>query len=48
MGAYHGRTGFDALSHHKSVLKKSVRPDLKMLYPPYKPRMEKLVRRILK
>jgi aldehyde dehydrogenase (NAD+) len=48
MGAYHGKKGFEALSHQKSVLKKPTRPDLKMLYPPYKPRMEKLVRRILK
>ncbi len=48
MGAYHGKKGFDALSHQKSVLKKPTRPDLKMLYPPYKARTEKLVRRILK
>jgi aldehyde dehydrogenase (NAD+) len=48
MGAYHGKTGFDALSHHKSVLKKPTRPDLKMLYPPYKPTVERLVRKILK
>jgi aldehyde dehydrogenase (NAD+) len=48
MGAYHGRTGFDAFSHHKSVLRKPIRPDLKMLYPPYRPRMEKLVRRIIR
>jgi aldehyde dehydrogenase (NAD+) len=48
MGAYHGRRGFDAFSHQKSVLRKPARPDLKMLYPPYKPRMEKLVRKILK
>ena len=48
MGAYHGKRGFDAFSHQKSVLKKPTRPDLKMLYPPYKPRMEKLVRRILR
>jgi aldehyde dehydrogenase (NAD+) len=48
MGAYHGKRGFDALSHQKSVLKKPSRPDLKMLYPPYKPRMERLVRKILR
>jgi aldehyde dehydrogenase (NAD+) len=48
MGAYHGKAGFDVFSHQKSVLKKPTRPDLKMLYPPYKPRMEKLVRQILK
>jgi aldehyde dehydrogenase (NAD+) len=48
MGAYHGKTGFDAFSHRKSVLRKPVRPDLKMLYPPYKPLVEKLVRRIVR
>ena len=37
MGAYHGQAGFDAFSHHKSVLRKPTKPDLKLLYPPYKP-----------
>jgi aldehyde dehydrogenase (NAD+) len=48
MGAYHGRSGFDAFSHHKSVLRKRTRPDLRLLYPPYRPMVEKLVRRIIK
>jgi aldehyde dehydrogenase (NAD+) len=48
MGAYHGKTGFDVFTHHKSVLRKPTKPDLKMLYPPYKPLVEKLVRRIIK
>jgi aldehyde dehydrogenase (NAD+) len=48
MGAYHGKRGFDSLSHQKSVLRKPTRPDLKMLYPPYRPAMEKLVRKVLK
>lgn len=48
MGAYHGKSGFDVFSHHKSVLRKPTKPDLKMLYPPYKPLVEKLVRRIIK
>jgi aldehyde dehydrogenase (NAD+) len=48
MGAYHGKTGFDAFSHRKSVLRKRTRPDLKLLYPPYKPLVEKLVRRIVR
>ena len=47
-GSYHGRSGYDAFSHHKSVLRKPTRPDLKLLYPPYKPFGEKLVRRILR
>ena len=48
MGAYHGKTGFDVFSHRKSVLRKPVKPDLKLLYPPYKPRVERLVRKILR
>jgi aldehyde dehydrogenase (NAD+) len=48
MGAYHGKTGFDAFSHRKSVLRKPTRPDLKLLYPPYKPLVERLVRKIIR
>ena len=48
MGAYHGRAGFDVFSHHKSVLRKPTRPDLKLLYPPYKPLVEKLVRKLVR
>lgn len=35
MGSYHGKFGFDAFSHRKSVLKKGFRFDMKMKYPPY-------------
>lgn len=48
MGAYHGRAGFDVFSHHKSVLRKPVKPDLKLLYPPYKASVEKLVRKVVR
>ena len=47
-GAYHGRTGFDAFSHHKSVLRKRTKPDLRFLYPPYGTVAERLVRRMVK
>ena len=46
MGAYHGEWGFQALSHRKSVLTKPFRPDPQLLYPPYSPRTEKLLRRL--
>jgi aldehyde dehydrogenase (NAD+) len=46
MGAYHGRSGFDVFTHYKSVLRKPIKPDLKLLYPPYKRRVERLIRRI--
>jgi len=48
MGAYHGKAGFDVFSHQKSVLRKSTRLDLPLLYPPYKPLVEKLVRKVVR
>ncbi|MEU9808695.1 aldehyde dehydrogenase family protein [Mycobacterium sp. NPDC050853] len=47
MGAYHGRWGFEALSHRKSVLRKTFRPDLQLIYPPYSERTLKILRKIL-
>ncbi|MGI6657181.1 MAG: aldehyde dehydrogenase [Desulfobulbus sp.] len=35
MGSYHGKWGFDAFSHHKSLLHRALRPDLPVRYPPY-------------
>ena len=48
MGAYHGKTGFDAFSHDKSIVKKSTKIDLPMRYQPYKKSKEKLIRKFLK
>jgi len=36
MGSYHGKTGFDAFSHTKSILNKKTWMDLPMRYQPYK------------
>ncbi len=47
MGAYHGKAGFDAMSHHKSVLYKPQRPDLRLVYPPYTQRVERILRRLV-
>ena len=44
MGAYHGKTGFDAFSHHKSSVDKKTWLDLPMRYQPYTQLYEKLVR----
>jgi aldehyde dehydrogenase (NAD+) len=46
MGAYHGRWGFEALSHRRSVLAKRARPDLRLVYPPYTDRAVKLMRKV--
>ena len=35
MGQYHGKHSFSTFSHNKSILKKSLRIDLPMRYPPY-------------
>ena len=48
MGAYHGKTGFDAFSHYKSIVKKGTKIDLPMRYQPYKKSKEKLIRKFLK
>ncbi|WP_435874623.1 aldehyde dehydrogenase family protein [Nocardia vinacea] len=46
MGAYHGRWGFEALSHRKSVLRKTFHPDLQLIYPPYSKRALQILRKI--
>lgn len=46
MGAYHGRWGFEALSHRRAVLAKPSRPDPSLVYPPYTERALKLMRRM--
>lgn len=43
-GAYHGRHGFDALSHHKAVYTRSTRLDPPLLYPPYTATKSKMIR----
>ena len=49
MGAYHGKRGFEAFSHEKSVVNKGTRLDLPMRYQPYKSkRNERLLRFFLK
>ena len=49
MGSYHGKDGFDAFSHYKSIVDKKTWLDLPMRYQPYKSRLyEKLLRVFLK
>lgn len=44
MGAYHGRAGFDAFTHYKSVVDKKTWLDLPIRYQPYRPAYQKLLR----
>ncbi len=46
-GAYHGRAGFEELSHRKPVLRRGIRPDLSLIYPPFTEAKERLLRRLL-
>ena len=39
MGSYHGKDGFDAFSHYKSVMDKKTWLDLPMRYSPYKSKL---------
>ena len=36
MGRYHGKYGFDAFSHEKSVVRRGIFPDIPLRYPPYR------------
>lgn len=46
MGAYHGRWGFEALSHRRAVLSKTAKPDPRLVYPPYTDRALKVMRKL--
>ncbi len=48
MGVYHGKKGFDAFSHTKSVVNKKTWLDLSMRYQPYTQKHEKTIRKFLK
>lgn len=49
MGSYHGKAGFEAFSHSKSIVNKKTWLDLPMRYQPYKSKFnEKLLKRFLK
>ncbi|MCV7102767.1 aldehyde dehydrogenase family protein [Mycobacterium palustre] len=46
MGAYHGRWGFETLSHRRAVLSKPAKPDPRLMYPPYSQRALNIMRRM--
>jgi aldehyde dehydrogenase (NAD+) len=48
MGAYHGKSGFDVFSHHKSVVKKPTKPDPSILYPPYTALKTRILKRVFR
>ena len=49
MGSYHGKNGFDAFSHYKSIVDKKTWMDLPMRYQPFKSKLyEKLLHMFLR
>ncbi len=47
MGNYHGKASFDAFTHAKSIVKKSTKIYLKLVFPPYKEKVN-LIKKIMK
>ncbi len=47
MGTYHGKSGFDAFSHYKSILDKSTLIEPPIKYPPYADWKMKLLKKLL-
>ena len=47
IGAYHGKTGFDTFSHHKSIVKRGNWVDPPVRYAPYKGKMN-LIKKMFK
>jgi len=47
LGRYHGEHGFNTFSHHKAVLRKSTRGDLRLTYPPYGKTMQRILRKVM-
>lgn len=43
MGSYHGRWGFDAMSHFRAVVRQVTWSPISMLYPPYTPKVAGLL-----
>ena len=49
MGAYHGKRSFQAFSHEKALLSKTLAPDtLKFVYPPYSKRKYDLITKLFR
>lgn len=47
MGSYHGKASFDTFTHTKSIVKKSTKIDLNLVFPPYKNKVN-LIKKIMK
>lgn len=48
MGSYHGQKSFETFSHMKSVLKKSTKVNISLVFPPYNNKKIKLLKKAMK
>jgi aldehyde dehydrogenase (NAD+) len=48
MGSYHGKAGFNAFSHSKSILKRTAFPDAPLRYPPFSRWKMRLIKLLLR
>ena len=47
MGSYHGKAGFDAFSHHKSIVDKKTFFDMPIRYQPYNIIKKSIIKKFL-
>jgi aldehyde dehydrogenase (NAD+) len=48
MGAYHGKYSFEAFSHRKALLKRPLKLDVPLRYPPYPEWKNKIIHQVMK
>ncbi len=48
MGRYHGKYSFDTFTHEKAVVKKGIRPDIRMRYAPFTGEKTRLIKKLMK
>ncbi|WP_084157931.1 aldehyde dehydrogenase [Bacillus manliponensis] len=48
IGAYHGKYSFDLFSHDKSIMKKTTKIDINVLFPPYNTNKLNLLKKLFK
>ncbi len=48
MGQYHGKRSFDTFTHYRSIMRRGLKPDLKLRYFPYTQLKNKLLHRFMK
>ena len=48
MGRYHGKYGFECMSHQKSIVRTPNWPNIKIVLPPYTSRKLNIIKKFLK